>query len=147
MREATEFAGCVAAERLGIPHAAVQISAWRPHLHTVIAEPLGALRRGVGLPPDPDLAMLYRHLLLTPVPPSFQPPDVPLPATARATRHVPFDREGEEGPPAWLADLPPRPTVYATLGTSFNRTPGVLTAILEGLRGEPIALVVTVGNA
>lgn len=146
VRELTEFAGCVAAERLGIPHAAVQITAWRPHLHAVVAAPLDRLRRGIGLPPDPALAMLYRHLLLTPVPPRFQPVGAPLPATARGMRHVPFDREGEAAAPAWIAGLPARPTVYATLGTAYNRTPGVLAAILDGLAGEPITLIVTTGG-
>ncbi len=58
LREISEFGGCVAAERLGVPHSAVQVSAWRPHLDRVIAEPLNRLRVGAGLPADPDVAML-----------------------------------------------------------------------------------------
>ena len=43
--------------------------------------------------------------------------------------------------------LPDRPTVYATLGTVFNsRTPGLFQAILDGLRDEPVNLIVTVGR-
>ena len=37
-----------------------------------------------------------------------------------------------------------RPSVYATLGTVYN-SPGLLTAILEALAGEPLDLIVTVG--
>lgn len=146
VREMTEFAGCIAAERLRIPHAAVQITAWRPHLHAVVAAPLDRLRESVGLPPDPTVAMLYRYLLLAPVPPSFQPEGAPLPATARRVGHAPFDREKEADTPGWIVGLPARPTVYATLGTVYNRTPGVLGAILDGLEGEPITLIVTVGD-
>ena len=97
VREETDFAGCIAAERAGLPHAAVQIAAWRPWLHPLIVEPLNRLRDEVGLPPDPDLAMLHRYLLIVPGPPGYQDadtPDTPLPATARAVRHVAFDRSG-----------------------------------------------------
>jgi len=147
VHELTEFAGCVAAERLGLPHATFQVGAWRPDLHRLVAPALNRLRAGVDLPPDPDLAMLYRHLLLTPVPPSFQFPDRPLPATAQAIRYVPFDHEpgDDERAPTWVDDLPPRPTVYATLGTAYNRTPGIFAAILDALGDEPLNLVVAVG--
>ena len=146
VREDLEFAGCVAAEALGLPHAAVQVTAWRPWLRPLIVEPLNRLREGAGLPPDPDLAMLDRYLLLVPVPPSFRDPAAPLPATARAVRPAPFDRSGAERLPAWVGELPDVPVVYATMGTAFNRVPGVLEAILGGLRDEPVALILTVGR-
>ena len=146
VRELTEFAGCIAAERLGLPHAAVQVSAFRPHLHQRIAAPLNRLRTSVGLPPDPSLDMLYRYLLLAPVPPSFQNPDAALPPTAHAVRHVPCDLLGDEGLPAWVRRLPAQPTVYATLGTAYNRTPGVFAAILGGLDDLPLNLIVTAGD-
>ena len=147
IREDSEFAGCVAAEARALPHAAVQISAWRPWLLPLVAEPLGRLREDVGLPPDPDLAMLHRHLLVVTAPPGFYAdPAAPLPATARSVRHVAFDRSGDEAMPAWAAALPDRPVVYATMGTVFNKVPGVLEAVLAGLREEPVTLVVTTGR-
>jgi UDP:flavonoid glycosyltransferase YjiC (YdhE family) len=146
VREDVEFAGCIAAEQAGIPHAVVQVTAWRPWFHPLIIEPLNHLRGRVGLPPDPDLAMLYRFLLIVPAPPSFHDPAHPLPATAHATRHVAFDRSGEERLPAWVSDLPPRPVVYATMGTAFNQVAGILAAIVEGLRDEAISLIVTTGR-
>ena len=147
VRETTEFGGCVAAERLGLPHAAVQVGAYRPDLERSIAAALDRERAAVGLPPDPERAMLYRHLLLTPVPPSFQDPDRPLPPTAHALRWASFDgeRADPEALPAWVGHLPARPTVLATLGTAYNRTPGIFAAILEGLRDAPVNLIAALG--
>jgi UDP:flavonoid glycosyltransferase YjiC (YdhE family) len=146
VREDLEFAGCIAAERGGLPHAAIQVTAWRPWFHPLITEPLTRLRETVGLPPDPELAMLYRYLLIVPGPAGYHDPAHPLPATARAVRHVAFDRSGDEQLPIWVTDLPDRPVVYATMGTAFNRAPGILEAIVEGLRDEPVTLIVTTGR-
>jgi UDP:flavonoid glycosyltransferase YjiC (YdhE family) len=154
VREQTEFAGCLAAEVLELPHATVQVSAFRGRsFDQIFAEAIGRLRTAAGLPPDPDLAMLYRYLLLAPFPPRYQDPAVPLPPTVRHVRHISFDHlEPPERPPGLDdevmtfpdAQRASRPVVYATLGTAYNRTPGVFTAILEGLRGEPVNLVATV---
>jgi hypothetical protein len=130
VRENLEFAGCIAAEQVGLPHATVQVTAWRPWFHPLIRSPLNRLRAGVGLAPDPDLAMLYRYLLIVPAPPSYHDPVNRLPPTAHAVRHVAFDRSGEEHMPAWVSTLPDRLVVYATMGTFFNRVPGILEAIL-----------------
>lgn len=146
VREVTEFGGCIAAELLGLPHAAVQVSAFRPHLHQLIAESLNRLRVTVGLKPDPNLDMLYRYLLLVPGPPSYHDLAAPLPPTAHAIRHVSFDQSKEGQPPGWIGRLSSRPTVYATLGTAYNRTPGIFQAILAGLREEQINLILTIGG-
>ncbi len=147
VRETTEFAGCVAAEYLGLPHAAVQISAFRPHTHPLLVPALDRLRAAVDLPPDPTLAMLYRYLLFAPFPLRYQDPAVPLPPTTHAVRHISFDidQPDGEGLPNWVGALSRRPTVYATLGTAYNRTPGIFPAILSGLRNEPITLIMTLG--
>jgi UDP:flavonoid glycosyltransferase YjiC (YdhE family) len=146
VREYMEFAGCVAAERMGLPHAAVQISAWRPWLQPLLAAPLDRLRDSVNLPSDPDLAMPYRHLMLVTAPPSFRDPASPLPPTARSLRPVIFDQSGQEQLPEWLEDRPERPTVYATMGTAVNQVPGILEDIVAGLQEEPITLIVTTGR-
>jgi UDP:flavonoid glycosyltransferase YjiC (YdhE family) len=148
VREMTEFAGCVAAERLGIPHAAVQVGAWRPELHTLIGPALDHLRDRVGLRPDLERVMPFRYLLLTPVPARFIDPARPLPATAHPMRYVPFDvgPVGTGCVPGWIEMLAARPTVYATLGTVNNRTPGLAAAILTALRDEPSNLILTVGS-
>lgn len=149
VREHTEYAGALVAERLGLPHAAVQISAWGgavtdPH---VIAA-LDRLRGGLGLPADPGLAMPHCYLTLFPCPASYPAPELLLPPTARFVQHCDFDRDhrADGSLPDWFARLPAHPTVYATLGTAYNRTPGLFAAILAGLRDEPINLIVTVNH-
>ena len=90
--------------------------------------------------------MPYRHLLLTISPPSFRDSAFPLPSSARSLRPVIFDQSGDERLPAWVERLPPRPTVYATMGTVVNKVPGTLEAIVSGLRDESITLIVTTGR-
>jgi UDP:flavonoid glycosyltransferase YjiC (YdhE family) len=142
-----EIAGCVAADSLGIPHAALQVAAYRPALHTAIAPNLDRLRAAAGLPPAPPVETLHRYLLLCPVPASYHDPANPLPPTAHHVRHVGFNTSAEERLPAWVEQLPRGvPTVYATLGTVHNNETHIMQAILDGLRGEPLNLVATTGR-
>jgi MGT family glycosyltransferase len=48
--------------------------------------------------------------------------------------------------PDWLAALPDRPLIYLTLGTLFNRDLRVFATVLDGLRDQPVSVVVTVGQ-
>lgn len=134
-----DFGSMVAAERLGVPSATMLVLAAgtlaRPD---VVAGPLDELRTEHGLPPDPELAMLTRRLVLAPFPPAFRDPAFPLPATAHSFR--PHDVA-----PARHGDG--TPMVYFTLGTVFNLESGDLFArVLAGLRELPIEAVVTVGE-
>ena len=152
VRDPMEFAGCIAAECLGMPHAACGplFAFWQGAWHHTpgeVAKPeLDELRRAHGLPPDPDLVMLYRYLYLAFLPPVFVGPDLRIPNTVQFLRPISFNQSGDEGLPAWVARLSERPTVHASLGTIFHRTPGVFPAILEGLRDEPINLILAVGR-
>jgi UDP:flavonoid glycosyltransferase YjiC (YdhE family) len=147
VRDMVEIAGCVAADSLGIPHAALQVAAYRPALHTAIAPNLDRLRAAAGLPAAPPVETLHRYLLLCPVPASYQDPTNPLPPTAHHVRHVSFNASAEERLPAWVEQLPrDAPTVYATLGTVHNNETHIMRAILDGLRGEPLNLVATTGR-
>ncbi len=123
VREAFEYGGCVAAEQLGLPHAVVGVGSYRgPDWQRAgRVRQLDRLRRACGLPPDPELAMLARYLYLSFTPPSFADPATPLPPTAHALRHSSFDQSGDERLPDWVGHLGGRPTVYATLGTVYNR--------------------------
>lgn len=145
VRENLEFSGLLMAEALGLPHAVVQVAAWRPYVHRLAGEALDRLRMSIGLPSDPDLSGMFRYLLLIPRPADFLDPAT-LPATAHIIRPFIFDQSGDEQLPAWVDELPDRWTVFATMGTVFNQAPGVLAAIIAGLRDEPITLVLTTGR-
>src|SRR5690242_3082166 len=108
VREEVDFAGAIVAERLGLPHAVVLILAAGSFVrHELVVEPLNALRAEHGLPPDPDLAMLSRFLVLSPFPPSFRDPAFPLPPTAHAFRPPsPTPPDGDAASPSWAARMP-----------------------------------------
>lgn len=151
VRAAAEYAGCVAAEVVGIPHASVRTGSEPSsyELRQFVAVPLAKLRELNGLPPDPDTAMPFRYLHLACEPPGFVRPGDAVAPTAHLLR--PVDLEAGAGElPASAADLlDGRPTVYATLGTIFGRLPSgraTFGAILEALRDEAVNLIVTVGR-
>ena len=137
VRDEVDFGTAVVAELLGIPCATVLVLAAGTFLHKdLVAEPLRALRSELGLPPDPTLAMLDRHLVLSPFPPSFRSPDFPPPSTTfsfRTTTALPPNTASET------------PTVYFTLGTVYAN-PDLHSRVLAGLRELPANIVVTVGG-
>ena len=147
VREAAEYGGCLAAEILGLPHAMVRSdsgsSSYSDRAH--VAEALSGLRTEFGLPDDPDVEMPFRYLQLSFAPDGLGEPDAETAPTCHRFR--PVERRSIDADPAppWLAALPPRPTVYATLGTVYNGA-DLLGAIIEGLASECINLVVTVGS-
>lgn len=149
IRELYEVGGAIAAEALGLPHATVQIGQIidGPWLRAAARDELDAIRHAVGLPPDPVVAMLYRHLLLSFVPPSYQDPEVHIP-TQHHLRTIVFDRSGAEAAPAWLQPDLPRPVIYATFGTMshFSPFPDLFLAAIAGLRDLAGTLIVTVGR-
>ncbi len=148
VREETEFAGCVAAERAGLPHAAIQIVArgLPSTVRAVTPARLTALRAAVGLPPDPDLQSWERYLVLSPFPPSLRHADAVVAPTQQLLRPASFAQASDEALPDWLTARHTRPLIYATLGTAHNHRTDVFEKILTGLRDEPVELVVTVGR-
>jgi UDP:flavonoid glycosyltransferase YjiC (YdhE family) len=152
VHERTEFGGSIAAAALGIPAVAVQVgspSLITPAVLGAVESPYNTARFGLGLPPDVGLAELRSELVLSFAPPALHDPTIPLPRNFASFRPVALDRSSSAGLPAWAAALGlERPVVYATLGTVFNQPNYELPffpAVLEGLRDEPLDLVVTVG--
>jgi MGT family glycosyltransferase len=168
IRDAADYAAVIAAEHLGLPHAVVAFAA---ALRTMTvfereaAAQLDPIRQAWGLAPDPALAAPYRYLHLAHTPPSFalhdvgplvgQPTGEPqptsaIPPTTHFIRPHIFDHADEERLPEWVAGLPARPTIYATLGTELAHEPefypSVLQTIIAGLCDAPVNLIVTIGR-
>jgi MGT family glycosyltransferase len=155
IREGMEYGGCVAAEALGIPHASVAGNAYAavdsPEINYLtgnrwmVAEPLARHRKQFGLPPDPEVEMPFRYLHLCFTPPSWDGSSATRPRNAHFLRHISTVARGAQLPD-WVEGLPDRPTVLASLGTVFNKTPGVLEAIVDALAEEPINVIVAIGR-
>ena len=147
VRSPLSFDGYLAAEVLAIPHvtAGFTLPQTAEQLQHLIGDTLQATRRKYGLAPDADLTGLNRYLYLSFAPPSFQPmtPQIP---TLHYIRPVAEDALGAERLPAWIAKLPPRPTVCVTLGTVFNQARMVFELVLSGLRDQPYTLILTIGR-
>jgi UDP:flavonoid glycosyltransferase YjiC (YdhE family) len=143
-----DFGALVAAESLGLPHATViTIGSGSFVWRDIVAEPLAILRAEHRLAPDADLAMLHRHLVLSPFPPSFRDPANPLPPTGHAIRPTFADRPAAEVDVDVLAAPRSRPLVSFTLGTIFNLESGDLfERVLAGLSALDVEIVVTVGR-
>ena len=145
IHDPTDFAGPIAAAHLGLSYASHSFGALMPEPFTrLAAEVVEPHWRAWGLDPGP-LGGMFRHLYLDICPPSFQAPHIEEVAVTHPLRPVPFDLVGDTGLPPWVGTLPPVPTVYVTLGTVDNDAPGVFETVLDGLRGEPLNVVVTVG--
>ena len=146
--EEFDFGAMVVAERLAIPHATLQVNASGDFIRAaLVSGAVDEVRAEYGLPSDPGLAMLSRYLVLTPFPPSFRDPDLPLPATAHHVRLLTSDAAHSKAAPRWLKRRGDVPTVYLTLGTVYNMESGDLfQRVLAGLRDLPIDLIVTVGR-
>jgi len=145
VHDETEFGGPAAAAASGIPWADQSVGILRPlSMARLAAETLGPLWREWGL----DLGHwggLFRWLYLDVCPPSLQSHEIAQVPVAHPVHNLAGPGTAGELPP-WVVGLPPQPTVYVSLGTVFNRDRGVFTAILEGLREEPVNVVVTVGH-
>jgi UDP:flavonoid glycosyltransferase YjiC (YdhE family) len=147
IHDTSELAGPIAATAAGIPYVNHSFGHLLPDdIAALAAEWVAPLWRQIGRE-APPLAGLYRHLYLDICPPSLQFPAIAGVAARQTLRPVAFDAEVGERLPAWLDAMPAAPTVYVTLGTVFNEAQPLFRTILEGLRDEPINVIVTVGKA
>lgn len=144
VRNDFEFASCIVAERLAIPHATISISFFLSSatIAPMIGDQLAYLRSMHGLDPYPATDMLYPYLYLAYAPPSFQPRELRVMHLLRpATVPTPTDLVM----PKWLDHLPDRPTVYASMSSVYRGTP-IFPDIIAGLREEPVNLIITTGS-
>ena len=145
LRESCEFAGAVAAEARGIPHARVGIglALSEDYALRTAAPAVDELRAWAGLEPDPEGERLAAAPWLTLTPPSLESPDVPAPA-----RTLRF-HDAAPRPHAMPAAGAP-PLVYVSFGSvapTMGFFPGLYRAVIDALAGLPARVVMTVGDA
>jgi UDP:flavonoid glycosyltransferase YjiC (YdhE family) len=146
IRDPLEFGGYIAAEYYGLPHATIT---WAIYIspQPLCPEALIDLRRRYGLPDDPELNTLDRYLVFNFLPPAWNMPWAPFPAVTHRFCAPPFDLSSAARLPDWISTLPDRPTIYATLGTTFNQSTATFQAILAALNTEEINAIITVGRS
>jgi UDP:flavonoid glycosyltransferase YjiC (YdhE family) len=132
-----DLGSMVAAERLGLPYAAVLEGASGSLITpALVAEALDAQREQLGIAPGAGAP-----LVLSPFPPTLRDPAVPLPTGTLSLR----PSLGAGPVPDWLSPL--SGAVLFTLGTVFNVEAGDLyTRVLAGLRELGRDVIVTVGD-
>ncbi|UNO40786.1 glycosyltransferase [Streptomyces sp. MST-110588] len=133
VRELDEFGGYLAAEALGVPHAAViSFGGLDGVTGPVLGPVLDEGRRELGLPADPRGERLYRHLTAGFLPPELGASELMLPAT-RCYRHINAERAADRLP-SWLAGLDlSRPLVFAAFGTVVYGLPGSSRFVEEAI--------------
>jgi UDP:flavonoid glycosyltransferase YjiC (YdhE family) len=145
VHEDSEQGAWIAAERLGVPHIALQATAWRGTSYHLSREPLNRLLGLHGLPDDPELRAWHRFGFLTTRPPALHNPLDPTPAGTLPIRPTAPDDTGGE-PVEW-----PSGSVAGRARVVVTMMPGrleTMIAILDGLEGLDIDIdiVATVGH-
>lgn len=147
VRETTAYGAWFVGELENLPVAVLDFVATPPKILAAILGDLFAdARSRVGLPPDPRLDTLNGLLHMIPAPPGWFPRVSLGPTTHLVQPAEPPPTLPAQEIPAWLAQRDAsRPLVYVTLGTMWNRTPGVFENIFEALAAEPVDAVAALG--
>jgi len=148
VHDSAECGAMIAAELLGIPHATVEVHPTAASAFmSMVDEPLQRVRATFGLPPRSIQGLLDEYLTLVPFPPSLTPVGAPTAPVTRHFRGLPPD-DATIDLPAWLDRIGPRPLVYLSLGTVFNRLRlrEIFSKLLAGLHDIEAEVVVTVGH-
>ena len=136
----------LAAAGAGLPRAAVGsgiLALDRRWIGALEAE-LAIMQEAVGLAPAPTAELLFRDLVLSAVPAGFYG-DADLAPTFAAFRLDDYEAGSAGLLPDWPGLRTDRPLVYVTLGSVQNKRVDVFRAVLEGLAGEPVNVVLTTG--
>ena len=142
VRDAWEFASCVAAEKEGIPYATCNPTLFAPDLLTSLFDTrLKDLRRAHGLEPVDDFAMLHRYLDLAFFPPEFTEESE---VVAPVTHFLGSTTETTTPRPEWIDALPPRPTVHVSFGTVVSATE-LYRDVIAALSEENVNVIVATG--
>lgn len=146
VHDETEFGGPLAAARAGIPYADQSVGILRPlGMARLAGRSLAPLAAEWGVDTGPYGGM-FRYLYLDVCPPSLQTAEISQVPVAHPVHNLSVMGAPDAPVPDWMGALGDAPTVYVSLGTVFNRDKAVFAAILEGLRDEPLNVIVTVGS-
>jgi len=147
IHDTAELAGAIVAESDGIAHAEHSFGILRPAMVRAVAtEILAPIAARLGVH-DPGVSGSNGELYLDICPPGIQQPEIADVVNVLRVRPGAADEGGDGVLPAWVADLPARPTVYVTMGTVFNKSADVFATVLEGLPQDGINVIVTVGES
>jgi N-glycosyltransferase len=133
VRESTFWGSWLAGELTGTPVAAFIFHRPAPAsaLDALTDGEFSAARVRAGLPEDPELSSIDRSLTLVGLPASWIGSDLTLSATTHLIQPPEPETTDDGSVDELFAGLPDRPTVYVTLGTTFNGEPGVFEMVLK----------------
>jgi UDP:flavonoid glycosyltransferase YjiC (YdhE family)/SAM-dependent methyltransferase len=141
IREQTDFAGLLAAEILSVPCVTLGPAMFIPprSWHKLLGGMLDRIRAEYRIAADPAHEHLHPSLYLDVVPPSWQLPEAAGIHPRQLVRPVASPAEDWEPPSS------DRPLAYVTLGTVYNRRPGLLGRLVEGAIAAGFEVVATTG--
>ena len=146
IHDTAELAGAIAAEAAGVAHVEHSFGILRPAIVRAVAtEILAPIAARLGVR-NPGISGSNGELYLDICPPGIQQPEIAEVPNVQRLRPGGFDGGPDATLPAWVADLPARPTIYVTMGTVFNKSAEVFATVLDGLRDEDVNVIVTVGE-
>lgn len=146
VHDSTELGGRIAAEVADVPPIAVSVG-----YQTLIGEQEAASsklwhdgRAALDLPADGRWSRMHPFLCLDSFPDGFHPhPPDGLTDVRRCVRPEP---PHPTPVPAWLDELPHRPTVYVSFGTVFNQARRAFVTVLEALADLDVNVIAAVGS-
>lgn len=141
----SEQGSWIAAERLRVPHVALQVTAWRSAGLRLSDGPLGELRAALGLADDPGLGRWHRNGYLATRPAVLRDPADPMPSTAVEMRPVPLDDAGADPVTSLPQKVPGRQRVAVTLGTVLPGRGQAIERLIAALGSLGVEVVATVG--
>jgi hypothetical protein len=145
VHEVAELAAPLVGSARGIPYVDVSYGALIDSslLHAT-GEAAGPHWRARGLAPHP-VAGLFRHLYVDTCPPSLQNPEIASLAAVQLLRPA-AAATPDVDPPDWLDRIDTAATVYLTMGTVWNRSLDIFRTVIDAVRDEDLALIITVGR-
>jgi UDP:flavonoid glycosyltransferase YjiC (YdhE family) len=135
--ESLAFAGPLVAELLGVPGVHYLYGpVMSTEIFALANDAVSPIWRSFGRD-VPGYAGVYRDLTVAICPPSLESFSVPSGDVVSVRPSPRPDRPASRGP---------RPLVYVTLGTFFNKNTSIFRTILDGLADQPVDVIVTLGR-